>query len=70
MAKVKLEDYRGAIADYTRAIEISPKVAKFYLNRADVLKKLAYLDGACLDWSKAGELGINSAYELIKKYCN
>ena len=24
----------------------------------------------CLDWSKAGELGAEYAYNLIKKYCN
>ena len=27
-------------------------------------------DGACLDWSKAGELGDAGAFDLIKKYCN
>jgi hypothetical protein len=25
---------------------------------------------ACLDLSKAGELGLEEAYEEIKKYCN
>ena len=26
-------------------------------------------EGACLDWSKAVELGYKEAYEMIKKYC-
>jgi hypothetical protein len=25
--------------------------------------------GACADWSKAGEMGDYSAYDLIEKYC-
>ena len=28
------------------------------------------INGACLDWSKAGEQGRTSAYDLINKYCN
>ena len=27
-------------------------------------------DSACLDFSKAGELGYEKAYEEIKKFCN
>jgi hypothetical protein len=27
-------------------------------------------NGGCLDLSKAGELGIEKAYEIIKKFCN
>ena len=26
-------------------------------------------NGACLDWSKAGELGYIEAYDAIKEYC-
>jgi len=25
---------------------------------------------ACLDWSKAGELGYDAAYDLIRKICD
>lgn len=34
LAKYKREDYNGAIADYTRAIELSPNYALLYNRRA------------------------------------
>ncbi|NOX18636.1 MAG: tetratricopeptide repeat protein [Chlorobi bacterium] len=70
LAKMKLEDYRGAIADYGEAIKLDANVAEYYVNRAEALKILDYMDAACLDWSKAGELGDEEVYDLIKKYCN
>ncbi len=70
LAKMKLEDYRGAIADFGEAIKLDANVAEYYVNRAEALKILDYKDAACLDWSKAGELGNEEVYDLIKKYCN
>ena len=70
IAKKKLQDYRGAIADYTKAIELNPYLAEAYNNRGFAKLKLGQKDSACLDFSKAGELGLAKAYELIKKYCN
>ena len=34
------------------------------------LKLLNDKKGACLDYSKAGELGYEQAYDFIKEYCN
>ena len=68
LAKANLQDYRGAIADYNKAIELQPDNSQAYYNRGNA-KALKDLDGACLDWSKAGELGFSGAYDLIKKYC-
>jgi hypothetical protein len=31
--------------------------------------KMGDKKGGCLDLKKAGELGLEEAYELIKKYC-
>ena len=69
--KSSLDDYRGAIADFTKAIEIDSKFGEAYYIRG--LIKQRYLndkDSACLDFSKAGELGESEAYEIIKTYCN
>lgn len=67
---MKFEDSRGAIADYNKVIQQNPKHTQAYYNRG--LSKMILNDknGACLDWSKAGELGDPDAYDLIKKYCN
>lgn len=40
------------------------------MNRGKAKYNLRDIDGACLDWSKAGELGRSDAYDVIKKKCN
>lgn len=40
------------------------------LNRGLCFFGLEKMEDACMDWSKAGELGIMKSYELIKEYCN
>lgn len=85
--KVYLTDYRGAILDCNKALNITVKTAKIYWANdiPEMVKKfnsMAYLirgmcklsnsdiDGACLDWSSAGELGNSNAYDYINKYCS
>jgi len=74
-AKEELQDYRGAIADYTKVLESNPKSesdpknAILYLIRGQAEIKIGQKENACLDFSKAGELGNEQAYEAIKKYC-
>ncbi|MDA2919073.1 tetratricopeptide repeat protein [Desulfobacterota bacterium AH_259_B03_O07] len=63
-------DYRGAIKDYTKAIEINPKDAEVYYGRGLTKLYLGQKDSGCLDLSKAGELGYFKAYDFIKQYCN
>ena len=70
ISKVDLKDYIGAIADFNIAIEINPYFTEAYYNRGSSKFLLNQKESACLDWSKAGELGDGSAYDLIKKYCN
>ena len=62
------KDYARAIADYTQAMTIDPRLAEAYYNRG-----LAFIDSGkaaegISDLSKAGELGLYTAYSLIKKY--
>ena len=69
--KSNLKDYTGAILDYTKAIELNPKNAVAYYNRGIAkLNLVGSPDGGCLDLSKAGELGLSDAYDMIKKRCN
>jgi tetratricopeptide (TPR) repeat protein len=65
-----IDDNRSAIQDFNKAIEIDPNYADAYFGRG--LSKYLLEDkiGACLDWSKAGELGLDKAYDVIRKYCN
>ena len=66
---MKLGDNRGAIEDNNKAIELNPDYALAYLNRGAAKYNLGDKNGGCLDFSKAGELGYEDAYDLIKKYC-
>jgi len=69
-SKNDLQDLRGAIADYTKTIELAPDDAIAYHNRGLVKITLNQKDGGCFDLSKAGELGLGKAYDMIRKYCN
>ena len=65
---VQRKDYACAIDDYTTAIALDPRLAEAYYNRG-----LARIDSGktaegVSDLSKAGELGLYTAYSLIKKY--
>jgi len=67
--KVRLKDYTGAVADYSLAIEKHPALAEAYFNRALTLIYLNDTGPACQDLSKAGELGLQEAYKVIRQFC-
>lgn len=48
----------------------NPIVIKAYIELGNSYYKLNKINEACISWSKAGELGEDKAYDLIKKYCN
>ena len=60
-AKRKLEDYAGAIADYTHIIERRPNPAYAYRDRADVKHELEDYTGAIEDYTQAIKLNPNDA---------
>ena len=68
-AKRDLVDYKGAIEDYTKAIELNPKYADAYDTRG--ITKIAFgdKDGGCIDLSMADELGHTRANDKVKQYC-
>ena len=68
--KNRMRDFEGAIRDYTAALVLEPNFAEAFYNRALTLIYLKNTKDACLDLSKAGELGIQDAYNVIKRYCN
>lgn len=62
-------DLPESINQYTTALEIYPALAEAYFNRGLVLIYLKDKEKGCIDLSKAGELGVEDAYNVIKKYC-
>ncbi len=67
-AKSESGNDAAAILDYNKSIEITPDTSA-YLKRGISKINLADRKGACLDWTKAKELGSRQAYEMISKYC-
>jgi tetratricopeptide (TPR) repeat protein len=68
VSKGMLKDYVGAIADFTMVISYMPTNQAYY-GRGVANLALNKKNSACLDFSKAGELGNKDAYDYIKKYC-
>jgi len=67
--KVKAKNYDGALFDYERAIKLEHDFADAYYNMALILIYQNDFSKACLALSKAGELGLQKAYLVIKRYC-
>lgn len=55
---------------YTKAIELYGEFAEAYYNRAIVQIMMRDNQKGCIDLSKAGELGISKAYQLLERYSN
>ena len=62
-------EHVNSIENYTKAIELYPYMGDAYFNRGLVLIYLKDKEKGCIDLSRAGELGIQDAYGVIKKYC-
>lgn len=58
-----------AIEAYTQAIRQDPELAEAYFNRGLLFIYAGQKAQANADLSKAGELGIITAYNVIKRYC-
>lgn len=62
-------EHIASIENYTKAIELYPYMGDAYFNRGLVLIYLKDKEKGCIDLSRAGELGVQDAYGVIKKYC-
>jgi tetratricopeptide (TPR) repeat protein len=59
-AKIELEDYRGAIADYNKSIEIDPNDSETFRNRGNAKIELEDYRGAIADFNKAIQIDPNN----------
>jgi tetratricopeptide (TPR) repeat protein len=62
--------FKLGISDLTKAISINKMHPRAYISRGSVYNDSGNKVKACLDWSKAGELGDASAYEYINEFCS
>jgi tetratricopeptide (TPR) repeat protein len=63
------KEHVKSIENYTKAIELYSYMGDAYFNRGLVLIYLKDKEKGCIDLSRAGELGVQDAYSVIKKYC-
>jgi tetratricopeptide (TPR) repeat protein len=61
------KDYKAAVVNFTNAINTDRDFAEAYFNRALTYIYIGDTDKGIADLSKAGELGIYQAYNLLKK---
>lgn len=66
--RATLKDFKAAISDYTKAILKEPEMAEAYFNRGLTYIYLGESSKGNQDLSKAGELGLYKAYNVLKRY--
>jgi tetratricopeptide (TPR) repeat protein len=73
VAKFMLSDFRGAIADINMALAFNKEFADeglAYFVRGACKVNIGQKESGCLDFSKAGEMGVGDAYDFIREHCN
>ncbi|MBN97066.1 MAG: hypothetical protein CMC56_04040, partial [Flavobacteriaceae bacterium] len=65
-----LGDFKDALNDFTKVIDIDPSNPAGWIGRAVSKVQLGDHLGACKDWKKAAELGNTDAAELVANQCN
>ena len=61
------KDFSTALTNYTKAIEIDNDFAEAYFNRGLTYLFIGETEKGTADLSRAGELGIYQAYNLLKR---
>ena len=69
MAKRDLKDYKGAIEDFDKAVDLKPNFGNAYSNRGRT--KIAFGDTAdgCADIRMAVKLGVTKGLENYRDLC-
>jgi len=62
------QDYARATEDFTTALTLEPRLAEAYFNRGLCAIHRKQTEAGVQDLSKAGEMGLYTAYSIIKKY--
>ena len=62
-------DYWGAINDFSKTIVLKDDFAEAYYNKGLLLLFMKLNSTGCSNLSRAGELGIEEAYHVMKRYC-
>jgi tetratricopeptide (TPR) repeat protein len=68
--KCIMGDYWGSVSDYEKALDYEPKFSEAFYNKGLILIYLNLKTVGCESMSKAGELGIQESYHVMKRYCN
>jgi Flp pilus assembly protein TadD len=63
------ENYTGALAYLELAVKLQPNNATALLNRGITREMLRNVDGACEDWQKAYDLGMEKGKEYYINNC-
>lgn len=61
-------NWKDAVSNYSKAIEIDPEFAEAYFNRGLTFIYTGKVEQGLTDLSRAGELGIYQAYNLITRF--
>jgi tetratricopeptide (TPR) repeat protein len=67
---LQMRDYRKAIEYYNAVIKADNEFKEAYYNRGLTYIYLKENENGCMDMSKAGELGIEEAYQVIGRFCD
>jgi len=65
---VRQQNYQSALDNFSKSIALTPSFAEAYFNRGLTHIYLKKKDEGISDLSKAGELGLYSAYNVIKRF--
>ena len=67
--KAEVGDHDGAIADYTKAIEINSSSVISYINRGITKYRIGDKKGACLDARAGKSLGASNGAKVVELLC-
>lgn len=62
-------DIKNAIKDFSEAIKLNKNFPEAFYNRGLLRIYMNDKESGCKDLSKSGEMGLNSAYNVMKRYC-